>query len=83
MKFISRKNFIKEILKQYPLVNEDELKNLIKVKESDINLCKIVTHDSIDLVVYLIDKIPYFFKQEKEEQLIPTGKVFFMFSLIA
>lgn len=64
---------IKEIIKQYPKVNEEELKNIIKVKDSEIVLSKVVTHASDDLVVYFIDKIPYFFKYEKDDQLLPTG----------
>lgn len=68
-----RKSLIKEILKQYPTVNELELKNIIKVKESDIIFSKITTHDSTDMVVYFIDKIPYFFKFEKDNQLLPSG----------
>jgi predicted ribosome-associated RNA-binding protein Tma20 len=68
-----RKNLLKEILKQYPSVNEEELKNLIRVKDSEISYSKIVTHDSVDLIVYFSDKIPYFFKAEKDDQLIPTG----------
>lgn len=70
-----RKNFLKEIVKQYPTVNEEELKELIKIKDSEITLSKIVTHDGADVVVYLVDKIPYFFKLDKDEQLMPTGKV--------
>lgn len=66
---------LKEILKQYPSVNEEELKNLIKVKDSEIVLSKSVTHDSVDLFVYFVDKIPYFFKLEKQDQLIPTGRI--------
>ena len=66
---------IKELLKQFPLINEEELKSLIKVKESEINFSKITTHDNIDVVVYFIDKIPYFFKIDKDEHFIPTGKI--------
>lgn len=54
-------------------MNEEDLKNLIKIKDSEICLSKIVTHDSTDVVVYFIDKIPYFFRIEKDEQLLPTG----------
>ena len=64
---------IKEIIKQYPKVNEEELKNIIKVKDSEIVLSKVVTHASDDLIVYFIDKIPYLFKYEKDDQLYPTG----------
>lgn len=68
-----RKSIIKDILAKYPSINEDELKNLIKIKESDIVLTKIITHDNNDVLVYFIDKIPYMFKVDKNEQLIPTG----------
>lgn len=61
-------------MKQYPAVDENELKSLIKVKESEIGFSKIITHDSTDMIVYFIDKIPYFFKFEKDDQLMPTGK---------
>ena len=54
-------------------MNEEELKNVIKIKDSEICLSKAVTHDSLDVVIYFIDKIPYFFRKEKEEQLFPTG----------
>lgn len=54
-------------------MNEEDLKNLIKIKDSEICLSKAVTHDSTDVVVYFIDKIPYFFRIEKDEQLLPTG----------
>jgi len=69
----TRKGFIKEVLKHFPKIDEDSLKNLIRVKESEIILIKAVTHDSQDVVIYMIDKIPYFFRIDKEEQLIPTG----------
>jgi hypothetical protein len=65
------------VLKQYPSLNEEELKNVIKVKESEINLSKIVTHDGTDIFAYIIDKIPYFFKIEKDDQLLPTGNILF------
>jgi hypothetical protein len=64
---------IKDIVKQYPTISEEELKNVIKVKESEISLSKLTTHDLVDVVVYLVDKIPYIFKLEKDEQLFPTG----------
>ncbi|RNA45026.1 eukaryotic translation initiation factor 2D [Brachionus plicatilis] len=66
------KNLIKEILKQYPSVDENELKNIIKVKDSEILLTKIITHDSTDMVVYFVDKVPYFFKFDKDDQLLPS-----------
>ena len=31
-----------------------------------------VTHESIDLIAYFIDKIPYLFKIDKQERFIPT-----------
>lgn len=63
-------------------MNEEELKNVIKIKDSEICLSKIVTHDSTDVVVYFIDKIPYFFRIEKDEQLYPTGKMPIWFTYI-
>lgn len=69
-------------MKQYPTVDELELKNIIKVKESDIIFSKITTHDSTDMVVYFIDKIPYFFKFEKDSQLLPSGKRFIRLLLL-
>lgn len=68
-----RKNIIKEVLKQYPQVEEEKLKELIKVKESEINISKIVTHDGTDCQVYFCDKVPYFFKIDKDDLFIPTG----------
>ena len=65
---------IKEILKQYVQINEDELKSLIKIKESEINFSKITTHDGVDVIVYFIDKIPYFFKIDKDDTFYPSGK---------
>jgi len=75
-----RKNLIKDILKQYPTISEEELKNVIKVKESEISLSKLTTHDAIDVVVYFVDKIPYIFKLEKDEQLFPTGRILTIFN---
>jgi hypothetical protein len=46
------------------------------VKDSEISYSKVVTHDSIDLIVYFSDKVPYFFKTEKDDQLIPTGIIY-------
>ena len=69
------------MLSQFKTINENELKEIIKAKESDINLCKIETHDSTFVTVYLIDKIPYFFKIDKQPQFIPTGR-FTEYSLI-
>jgi predicted ribosome-associated RNA-binding protein Tma20 len=69
-----RKNLVKEIIKQYPKINEEELKSLIKPKDCEISLAKLVTHDGTDVIAYYIDKTPYFFKIDKEEQLIPTGR---------
>ena len=66
---------MKEILKQYPGVDETKLKELINVKDSEIVLSKIQTHDSHDLVAYFVDKSPLFFKIEKQDELIPTGKL--------
>ena len=77
-----RKSWLKEILKQYPQVDETELKTLISVKDSEISYSKIVTHDNQDLIVYFSDKIPYFFKNEKDNQLIPTGREYFCFKII-
>jgi hypothetical protein len=82
IKTSDKKNFLKEILKQYPTVNEDELKNLIKVKESEINISKLVTHDGKDVLAYFCDKVPYFFKIDKDEWLLPTGKQFFLVTKI-
>ena len=66
---------IKEILKQFPSVNEDALKSIIKVKDSEIVLSKVVTHEGVDVVIYMIDKIPYFFKIDKEDEILPTGNL--------
>jgi hypothetical protein len=60
-------------------VNEEELKNLIKVKDSEITLTKIITHDNTDVFVYFIDKIPYFFRIDKDDKLIPTGIYHFFY----
>ena len=68
----TRKAFIKEILKQFPSVQEEQIKSIINVKESEIVLSKVETHDATHLVVYFIDKIPYFFKVEKSTEFIPT-----------
>jgi hypothetical protein len=68
-----KKNFLKEVLKQYPTVGEEELKNFIRVKDAEINVSKLVTHDGTDVLAYLSDKTPYFFKIDKNELLIPTG----------
>ena len=73
-----RKALIKEILKNYPTVNEDALKSLINIKESEINYSKIETHDATSVIVYFIDKVPYFFKIDKEDSLLPTGNLFFL-----
>jgi hypothetical protein len=75
IKTSDKKNFLKEILKQFPTgVSEDELKNLIQVKESEINLSKLITHDGTDILAYFCDKIPYFFKIDKDNLLLPTGR---------
>jgi len=79
-RLFERKNLIKDILKQYPTISEEELKNVIKVKESEISLSKLTTHDAIDVVVYFVDKIPYIFKLEKDEQLFPTGRILTIFN---
>jgi hypothetical protein len=38
---------------------------LINIKECEIIVSKVVTFDSVDVSVYIIDKIPYFFKIDK------------------
>ena len=72
----SRKGLIKDILAQYAAVDEPSLKELINVKDSEINVTKLITHGNNDVQVYMVDKIPYFFKYDKNEQMIPTGKFF-------
>lgn len=74
LKIKIRKGFLKEILKQYPKVDEAKLKELINIKESEIGFSKVQTHDSNDVIVYFVDKTPLFFKIEKQDELIPTGK---------
>jgi len=72
--FTFRKGIIRDILGQFPSLSDEDLASTFKLKESEITLCKLETHDSTHVVVYLINKIPYFFKIEKELQFIPTGK---------
>jgi hypothetical protein len=71
--FKNRKGIIKDVLAQYPSINEDELKNIIKVKDSEITLTKISTNENNDVFVYIIDRIPYFYRIDKDNQLLPTG----------
>ena len=73
MNFKNRKGIIKDVLAQYPSINEDELKNIIKVKDSEITLTKISTHENNDVFVYIIDRIPYFYRIDKDNQILPTG----------
>ena len=40
--FKNLKALIKDILKQFNLLNEEKLKSLIKIKESEINYSKII-----------------------------------------
>lgn len=60
-------------MSRYPSIDEESLKSVINIKESEINLTKLYTHGGNDVQVYMVDKIPYAFKLDKNDQLIPTG----------
>ncbi len=70
---------IKEILQQYPLVSEEALKDLFKIKDSDITLNKLIAHDGTEVVAYFVNNIPYVFKIDRNDQLIPTGTIFALY----
>ena len=38
-------------------------------------MTKAATHEIKDIFIYFIDKIPYFFRIDKEDQLLPTGEL--------
>jgi len=74
MKFFTQQLFFVIQKRYYQSLSDEDLASTFKLKESEITLCKLETHDSTHVVVYLINKIPYFFKIEKQLQFIPTGK---------
>ncbi len=64
---------MKDIQKQYPTVDEETLKDVFRIKESEITLHKAQTHEGTDVQIYFVNNIPYVFKIDRNEQLVPSG----------
>ena len=69
--FFYRKKLRQELGRQYPLIDEDELTEIIPTKEEMLTM-KIYTHSGQTAQVYVLQRNPIFF--EVETTIYPTGR---------
>lgn len=71
LKGTDKKRLKSRILSSFPSLKDDQLSNVLSNK-STVCSVKAVTHNEENIIIYTIDKQPFFFEIGAAERLIPT-----------